>query len=168
MAQAGNLYSVASSSTADFQGTLAQNAAAVWRVQLPAALGGRSRLRNATIISIQNLDWEVQLYRTSNGGTPYAIPPGGTIDNIQLAGRYRFFAADGTQVAATGPYTYYIDGMDIAYHDLDSANASISPSNLNSLYPFLNLVLVNRSAAGKSAGAAGALTIRLSFEATNA
>lgn len=163
MPQAGNLYSVSTSSTGDFQGTLAQNAAAVLRKALPAALGGRARLRGVSISSVQNLDWEVQLYRTYNGGTPYAVPPGGTIDDIQLAGKYRFFAADGGQVAGTGPYFYYIDGLDIPYHDLDSVNASGA-----SLPPFLNLVLVNRSVTSKLGTTAGAISIRLLFEATNA
>ena len=168
MAQAGNLYILSTSSTADFQAALATNAAATLRMPLPAALGSRSRWRGLTILSAENLDWEVALYKTSNA---YNIPAGGTIDNIHLAGRYRFYASDGTQVAGAGSYMYYIDGMDIPYHDLDSANAQLQPTmngSLNNLAPYINIVLINRNAAAKSAGAAGALSMRLSLEATNA
>jgi len=155
------------SSTADFQGALATDAAATLRMALPAALGGRSRWRGLTILSAQNLDWDVFLFKTSNA---YNIPPGGTVDNVYLAGHYRFFASDGVQIADTGPWMYYIDGMDIPYHDLDSANAQQQPNpNVAPLGnpPFINLVLVNRNAVAKSAGAAGYVQMRLAMEATN-
>lgn len=165
MAQAGNIYAVSSQSRTDFTGTLAQNAGASWRPALPAALGGRSIVRGIVITSVQNLDWEVFVYKTSNANS---IPPGGTIDNIHLAGKYRFFAADGVQIAATGSYLYYIDGLTIAYHDLDSVNAQLQPGNqLLPLTPYLNVVLVNRSATGKNANDAGAVVLRLFMEATN-
>lgn len=166
MAQAGNLYVLSTSSTADFQGVLATDAAATLRMALPAALGGRSRWRGLTIMSAQNLDWEVFLFKTSNAYTPNA----GAIDSIHLAGKYRFFASDAVQIAGTGPYYYYIDGMDIPYHDLDSANAQQQPNpNVAPLGnpPYINIVLVNRNAVSKSAGAAGYVQLRLAMEATN-
>jgi len=168
MAQAGNIFVISTSSTEDFQGTLATNAAATLRKALPAALGGRSRWRGITILSAQQLDWEVALYKTSNA---YNIPAGGTIDQVQLAGRYRFYAADGTQVAGAGPFMYYVDGMDIPYHDLDSANAQPQPvANVAAVAtpPYINIVLINRNATSKSAAAAGYVQVRLSMEATNA
>lgn len=167
MAQAGNIYTVSSASRTDFTGTLAQNAGATWRPALPAALGGRSNLRGISIASVQNLDWEVFLFKTSNCNS---IPPGGTIDNIQLAGKYRFFAADGVQIAATGSYLYYIDGLVATYQDLDSVNAQLQPVANQpqvALAPYLNIVLVNRNVTGKSAGDAGAVVLKLFMEATN-
>jgi hypothetical protein len=168
MAQAGNIYIVATNSRADFTATLAQNAALTLRKSLGAGFGGRLRLRSVAIVSAQNLGWEVQLYRTSNA---YNIPPGGTIDNINFAGKVVFVAADGVQIAAAGSYFYYIDGKDIQYHDLDSVNAQLQPIATAppvDLSPYLNLVLINRSATGKNADDAGAISIRLGFEATNA
>lgn len=168
MAQAGNLYSIASSSTFDFLGDAAQNAALTWRPALPAALGGRSRFRSLTLQSIQNLDWEVLVFKTSN---TFNIPPGGTVDQVHLAGKYRFYAADGVQIAGAGRYYYYIDGLDWAYHDLDSANAQLQPvadGPKVALAPYLNLVVVNRSVTSKIAGALGMLQLRAALEATNA
>ena len=163
MAQAGNVYQIASASRTDFTGTLAQNAGAIWHPALPAALGSRSMLRAIAIQSVQNLDWELLIFKMYNGGTPQSIPPGGTIDSVVFAGKYRFFAADGVQIAGAGVYFYYIDGLEIPYHDLDSVNASGL-----STPPFFNAVLVNRSVTGKSAGDAGAVVLRLSLEGTNA
>lgn len=166
MAQAGNLYILSTSSTEDFQGALATDAAATLRMVLPAALGGRSRWRGLTIMSAQNLDWEVFLFKTSNAYTPKV----GVVDTIQLAGKYRFFASDAVQIGGTGPYYYYIDGMDIPYHDLDSANAQQQPNpNVAPLGnpPYINIVLVNRNAVSKSAGADGYVQLRLAMEATN-
>jgi len=169
MAQAGNVFSISSDSRVDFIASAAQNVPLTWRSQLPAALGGRSRFRSIVLQSAQNLDWEVFAWRNRN---MYTIPAGGTIDNLVLAGKYRFFAADGVQAAgATGVYTYYIDGLDWLYQDLDTANAQLQPvanGPLNSLLPFMHIVIINRSAAGKSAGDAGALQIRCGIEATNA
>lgn len=167
MAQAGNVYVVNSNSRVDFTGTLAQNAGAIWHFALPAALGARSLIRSITIQSVQNLDWEVYFFKSFNGGTPQGIPPGGTIDNVMLAGKYRFFVADGLQIAATGQYFYYIGGLQIQYHDLDSVNAQLLGGG-NALPPFLNVVLVNRNVTGKSAGDAGAVVLRITIEPTNA
>ena len=169
MAQAGNIYLISSVSTVDFIAAAATNVPLTWRTQLPAALGARTRFRSLTIQSTQNLDWEVFAFKTNNGSS---IPPGGTIDNIQLAGKYRFFAADGVQAAgATGPYSYYIDGLDWGYQDLDSVNSQLQPvasAPKIDLLPFLNLVIVNRSVTAKIAGALGLLQIRCGIEATNA
>jgi|SRR5690242_5709584 len=163
MAQAGNVYLIASNSRLDFLGTLAQNAGAVWHPALPSALGSRALVRSLVIQSVQNLDWELLVFKMYNGGTPQSIPPGGTIDNVVFAGKYRFFAADAVQIAAAGPYLYYIDGLEIPYHDLDSVNASGLATP-----PFFTAVLVNRSVTGKSAGDAGAVVLRVGLEATNA
>lgn len=167
MAQAGNVYIVRSTSTTDFTGTLAQNAGAVWHYALPAALGARSIVRSIVVESVQNLDWEIFFFRSYNGGTPQSIPPGGVLGHVRLAGKYRFFVADGVQIAATGPYFYYIDGLQIAYQDVDSVNAQLGGTG-NALPPYLNVVLVNRSATGKAAGVAGAVVLKIGMEATNA
>lgn len=126
-------------------GALAQNAGANERILLPESVGagrhGRSIIRSITVIADQQNDWEFWFW--GNQGAQQAGHP----DLEQFLGFWSFTVAggDGKQIAATGRYYYYIDGLGIPYLDEDAHNAPAAGT-------FLNVTLVNRSVAAKTAG----------------
>lgn len=149
MGQAGNLLVVRSLRSVHFQGTIAQNAIATANLQVPGAAAGPvpMRVRNIEVISKENLAWELQFF----GSAQFQVPA--NIDQDQYLGVWSFATADGIRQAATGYYYYYIDGLDIPIVDQDGTGQ-------------LHVALVNRSAAGKSAAAAGELVIKVGCENT--
>lgn len=161
--QAGQLIAVRTDPATQFIGALAQNAAAT--VNLAQAQAGQdsgdgyldgglvsaslqARLRSLLIQSRENLAWEVWLWGKDTFNASLTDPA----QNFPL-GRWAFTAAMGVQIAGAGLWYYYIDGLDQAYVDLDRTGE-------------LHLMLVNRSAAAKSAGADGAVCLQLNFENT--
>ena len=151
MSQLGNLITVQSDKDLHFTGAIAQNAEERENIVLPQALGSanfrraRSRLKALRIISVENLAWEINLYGKDSFGSELDI------DLMGFIARWAFQAADGLQIAGAGPYLYYIDGLDIPYEDADATGE-------------LHVSLVNRSAAGKSAAAAGNIVVAFIFD----
>lgn len=148
--QAGLIYSCRTVSTRDFLEALAQDAASIATIQLPDAIGGsgtsRAIIRHLTILSVQNLAWEVVLYRRSSFHQA-------DIDSYSILSRMRFTATDGVLIPGSGFYAYLSNNVDLPYADDD---------RLGRLY----LMLINHSAGAKSAGAAGAVVLELHMEPT--
>lgn len=143
------VFSAATDETVAFTGALATNAVATYDLALTPALAGvggsaKNLVRGITIISVQNLAWEIQL-RTS--ATNVSNDPNTDV----FLGRWSFAATDAVQNAGAGDWLYYVDGLAVPYRDDDHAGK-------------LHLVLVNRSAAGKNAGATGYLVVRTHLE----
>jgi len=139
MAQIGNIDTVSSVNGPHFIGALAQNASRQEDLTLPPSIGGsrvsRARVRQISVWSTQNLDWELGFY-----GKHDAKSADPNLDTFK--GRWQFVAADGVQDDGAGLYRYHINGLDFLYVDDDRTG-------------ILHLVLVNRSAAGKTTYGAG-------------
>lgn len=134
--------------TTQFRGAIVQNNKIDLDYNLPTTLRGvngdaRGSLRSLTIVSIQNLAWEVWLWESTNHIT---LTGGVTVAGSNVIGRWTFAAGDGIQ-DVTGDYIYYIDGLDVAYFDADKMGQ-------------LHLSLVNRSASSKLANDAGAVQVK--------
>jgi len=132
----------------DFIGALATNAVGYADLALPGALSGmggraRCRLSMITIVATENLSYEVMLFSKAAHAT--ADP-----DTDSFLGRWSWQAADAVRIAGAGLYYYSIFGLDVPYTDDDSTGK-------------LHVGLLNRSVASKTAGAGGALSIRLTF-----
>lgn len=106
-----------------------------------------------TIVSMENLSWEVWLFDSATNLTSDPATDA-------LVGMWQFSAIVATQVgytvtsggAANPLFRYHVTGNMIPYLDRDfGSNAGSVPS--------LHVRLVNRSAAAKSANAAGAIKI---------
>lgn len=139
------VYQIRTDPDAQFTGALATNAIATENL-VQSAFGGVDRniqlvLTGLTLVSDQNLAWEIGIYGTDvfNSADP---------ELNQFLGSWAFAASDGTQVAATGPYRYYIDGLSIPIMDYDKTSE-------------IHLALVNRSVTSKNAGATGEITVTL-------
>lgn len=161
--QQGSIIRIRTDKDVDFTGALAQNAIAYANLVATGdlAAGGhcRSRLKGLSIVSDQNLAWEIQLYSTNRFDQDNT-----DLDTTPFLGRWAFAAGDGVQNAAAGPYLYYIDGLDIPYRDVD-CDSHLFPTGARGQGQ-IHLALVNRSATGKNAGATGEIVIQLYFEPT--
>lgn len=155
--QTGNRVRVVSDHTVDFTGTLAQNAGVTARIKLPEAIAAgrhaRAIIESIQVVSADQLDWEFWFWANQQGLST------GHPDLEVFLGFWSFTVAggDGKQIGATGFYHYYIDGLGIAYWDLDAqANATAAQAK-PPLPPaqqgaFLNVTLVNRSGGAKTTG----------------
>lgn len=159
MAQAGQLILVRTNPATQFRGAVAQNGVATESLTpgsgpgffddgLAASRSARARLRSLTLISAENLDWEVWLWGTDQFATPTLLSG----DLAPLA-RVVLLAANAVQIAGAGSFYSFAHGIDLPYVDLDQTSE-------------LHLGLGTRSGAGKSAGDAGAVQIQLHFEPT--
>lgn len=124
-----------------FTDGLAQNAAE--NENLVGLNGDEGAIEDITIISTENLAWELQFYATDGFRNA-------DMDLTRYLGSVRFAAGDGIQVAGAGPYYYDIHNLGIPIIDSD---ASLE----------LHVTLVNRSAAAKTAGAGGAMSVAITF-----
>jgi hypothetical protein len=147
--QVGQIILVQTDPATQFTATLAQNATlGVDIPPVPATgvaanppvgyvdqgLGGTSvacRIRGITVVSVDNLDWEVDVFSAAVATA---------IASASFLGGWRFIAADGKQFAGAGSFYYYKGGLDIPYFDAAGAGK-------------IHLVLCNRSASGKTTGA---------------
>jgi hypothetical protein len=151
--QSNKVILVRTLAASQFRGALAQHAIAT--LDLDPVQGGGSALgphaechiEAISILSAQNLAWEIYLYRRSTFNQA-------AIDDNYLAGRHVFAATDGLQIAATGPFLYYTSNVNIPYWDEEPRNSTVPQGRIH-------LGLVNRSVTGKSADDAGAISIRL-------
>lgn len=158
--QAGSVLRVRTISTVHFLGACAQNAALTESILIALlanggaggglAAGGhtRSRLHELRILSVENLAWAVELY-----GTPAFPETTPTIDNEIFLGRWEFTAADGRKDTADSFWKYWVPGLDLSYQDM-------------ALTGTLNVRLINRSVASKTANAGGAVVVEFGFEPT--
>lgn len=132
-----------------FAGALAQNAALNARITLDEAIGaGRAAdclVRAIRIVSADNLAWELWFWHNKLFQTGDA--------RERFAGKYAFANTAGTQIAATGNFYYYVDGLRIPYVDDDGHNDVGDPNTPSQVRSFLNVTLINRSAGGKTNGA---------------
>jgi hypothetical protein len=161
--QAGNVLRVRTISTTHFTATLAQYAAIVLNLAVGdiagAGAGGqagyglaagkhmRSKFRELRILSKQNLAWAVELYASATG------IEGSDIDAEKFLGRWEFQTGDGRKDTADTFWKYWIAGLDMAYQDMDLTGK-------------LHIRLINLSATGKSADAAGAIVLEFGLEPT--
>lgn len=117
-------------------------AAAVPNPTALAGVGGdcRGLLKSLTIISVENLAWELWVWRKAAHGTV-------TLGTVSVIGKFTFSEADGRQIAGAGDYYYYVDDIDLPVTDDDKTGK-------------LHLTLVNRSIASKTVDDAGAVQVR--------
>lgn len=141
-----------------YTATLAQNAGLNGRVQLPEAIAagrtGACRVRGLQVVSLDNNAWEFWVWANSKFQIANGI-------GESFRGIWAFAAADGKQIAGTGLYHYYIDGLDFYYEDDDAQTTTPPPpAQLDQTWraasngqagAFLNVTLVNRSAGAKTA-----------------
>lgn len=154
----------ATSSTALFAGALAQNAGLNVRVPLPEAIAagrvGRCVIEGIQVTSFDQLQWEFWFWRNQQFQAPNANPTAESLAGMWQFGGTLGGVGNGEQIAGTGLYYYYIDGLGIEYEDDDAGVTSVPPGVLGTASPvpqpaagcFLNVTLVNRSAGGKSNG----------------
>src|ERR1019366_4209160 len=140
-----------------FTASLAQNAGLGGRIKLTEALAAgrhaRFQIQAISITSFDNLAWELWFWRNK------LMQVGGTAGvGEDFAGFYSFLSTDGKQVAATGLWYYYKDGLNIPYWDTDAQGesaavplpAGVTPASAGA---FLNTQVVNRSAGAKTVNA---------------
>lgn len=137
-------YKVRTDKDVNYIGALVQNAGADENITLPpqcAGVGNTAQvfIRAITIVSDQNLAWELDFWSTSGFANA-------DLDLNSYIGRWTFGTGDGVQIAGAGSYYYYIDGLGIPYYDDSKAGQ-------------LHMTLVNRSATSKNAGATGEIVI---------
>lgn len=147
------LYKVRTDKDVEFTGAIVQNAAEEENLVIPSGLSGMNGqveliLRGLSIVSDQNLAWELQFY--SSDAFQEA-----NLDADGYIGRWSFAAADGVQIGATGSYNYYIDGLEIPLWDDDKTGE-------------IHVALVNRSATSKNAGATGEIVVTFWLEVMQA
>lgn len=148
------LYRVRTDKDVEFTGAILQNAAEEENIVLSSGLSGMNGqaeliLRGITIISDQNLAWELQFFSSD-------LFQESNLDLDTFIARWSFAAADGVQIGATGTYEYYIDGLEIPLWDDDRVavtNAGVTGTGE------LHVALVNRSATSKIAGATGEIVV---------
>jgi len=150
MSQAGKRTITRTVSTRDFTGAIAQNAAAFLSLDVKG-LGVGSRvdclLRSVTVVSVEDLDWELWFF-TKTGVAGNSADP----DVNTLIGRV-VLPSTALQIGATGLFTFYSEGLEINIFDDDNTSK-------------IHMALVERAAAGKTAGAAGGVKITLALEQT--
>lgn len=146
MSQSGNREVVIATSGVYFTATLAQNAGLSARIPLPESIAAgrhaRCLVQTLQITSFDRLDWEVWLFANKqfqSAGDP-------TLERFLGYWGFLTGSGDGKQIGGAGLYHYYIDGLGVQYLDEDGHNDPASGC-------FLNVLLVNRSAGAKTAGA---------------
>lgn len=147
MAQAGKVVIARTVASSQFRDALAQNAALFLSLDVKGlALGQRvdALLRGIQIVSVENLSWEIWLFRNAQYNTT-------DCDTNKALGRWSFVAATAVRIAGAGLYNYYIEGLQVPVHDEDGTSK-------------VHMALINRSAASKTAGDAGELAISLTLE----
>lgn len=142
-------YKVRSDKDTHFRDGLAQNAVEHENIVLPGCLAGirgnaRAHLKSITILSDENLAWEIMLFSSDTN-----VDTDEDVD--AMIGWWQFSTAGAVQVAATGLFRYYIDGLAVPYVDDDNTGE-------------VHVSLLNRSSASKTAGDAGSLIVELVME----
>lgn len=102
-----------------------------------------SLIRRVTVISDQNLAWDVMLFKST-----FVPPLTADADLHPLVEWVSFTAADGKQVAGAGLWLYTWTGLSVPYANTDAPGR-------------VHVGLVNRDAVAKNAGAAGEVIVEL-------
>ena len=143
---------ITSNPAVDFIAGCAQDAGIAADLVVPKAVARQgdvsASLWGITILSVQNLAWEVWAFARDTG-------PSGVIATEVFLGRWTFSAADAVRVGGAGLYHYSKTGLDIPYRDEDLTGE-------------LHLLLVNRSVAAKNAGVTGAVKVTVILQPTTA
>ena len=140
---------VRSKADTQYTGAIAQNESENENIPVPItmqAVGAQLVVSGLSIISVQNLAWELWMFGSNAfQSADFAAD--------QFLGMWGFNAADARRVnsGTYAQYYYYIDGLNIPYVDR-SASDSVVPS--------LHMMLINRSAAAKIAGALGNVVVQ--------
>jgi hypothetical protein len=138
-----NGYVVRSLEATHYREALAQHAMEVETFE--ETHGVRSQpgnIRRITILSDQNLDWDIMLFRSR----PEAVLT--DLDALEPCGIVNFTVADGVRIAGAGPYIYVKDDINIRY-----------AAKLGRAEMYVGLI--NRNAAAKSAGDAGSVVVEI-------
>lgn len=122
-----------------FTGALAQNAKEDESIVVDLK-DDRCVIVSIALQSDENLAWDVFFWKTSEFDNT-------NLDDDDFIGYVSFAAADGVRIGGAGQYYYSKDSLAIPYVDEGDASK-------------LHVSLVCRSAAGKTAGAAGEVVIR--------
>lgn len=147
MSQAGTVELVETDPTTQLLAAIAQDAAVYLDLLLPESIAAgrtaRSRIRGLSIISVDNVGWELWFF---NKRTTAAAPTPATSTFI---GSWTFAAADAIRISGAGVYYYYIDGLDIPYEVLDTvANKDgVQVPDEADARRYLHLAVVARGAA---------------------
>lgn len=159
--QAGRITRIRTNSLTDLQLACAQNAMITVDIKNNSVGAGgavKSRIRSLTLMSDQQLAWEINFFGTADYVSLVAV-----FESVHFLGRFGFQAADGSQIAGAGAFYYYIDGLDIAYQDFDFSNKVRNPvADIG----VVHVGVVNRSATAKNAGATGRLVVGIGIEDT--
>jgi hypothetical protein len=124
MSQLGRLHRIATNPATQFISAIAQNAGEYLGLSATElGITAKGRVARVVLRTIENKDWEVYFYATSANNT--ALP-----STNKYLGRCAFVAADGKQIAATGPYLYD-KACDVPVEDAGGASK-------------IHVVLVNR------------------------
>ena len=134
-------YRIRTDKDVEFTGAIAQNAAENENIVVGWADANLNlTLTGITVVSDQNLAWELDFWNSDAFGSSSNMDLDGWI------GFWGWLATDGAQIAGTGNYRYYIDGLEIPLYDADGTGE-------------LHVSLVNRSATSKNAGASGEIVV---------
>jgi len=103
----------------------------------------RSIIRRITVISVQNLAWDVMLFKA-------AYTPPLTVDGDlhPMVDWLSFAAADGVRVAGAGLYLYTWSGMEFPYYNTDAPGR-------------IHVGLINRDATAKIIAAGGEIVVEI-------
>lgn len=157
MSQLGQIISLTTNPETDFTDGIADEAQDLENLALDLSVCGtptaRCRITGITLVSVQNLDWRLWLWRKAAGA-------GAGIGVDSAIGFWAFTAASAARIGAMGLYYYYIFGLDIPYTDEDDPNDRPSPSGR------FHLGLQPTSGA-KLAGDAGMVKITLFVDPTH-
>jgi hypothetical protein len=101
------------------------------------------RIERITLLSDQNLDWDVVLFDTTF--TPPITTDGDLDPTIDWVS---FEVADGVQIAGAGLFRYSFTSLQIVYQNTDAPGQ-------------IHVGLVNRNAVAKNAGATGEVVVEI-------
>lgn len=149
MAQIGKFVLANTVAATQWRSALAQNAAenlSLNVASLGVGLGVNAVIRSIRVLSLEDLQWEFWFFNRNTYDA--SVDP----DTNGFVGSW-WFGVSGRRIGAAGLYHYYIDGLMIPYQDLDMTSR-------------LHVALINRSAASKTAGNAGAIQVRFGLEMT--
>lgn len=132
-----------SSQATDFTQALATDAVTpIVNLSIPSPSIRRWYIRAISVVGLEGIAPEFNFFSSATG-----INADPSLDN--WIGAVPFEATDAKRFGGAGVFRFWTDGLQIPYYDIDAANLVAMPS--------LHVVLANRGAVAKSAGAPGNL-----------